>query len=178
MTSRLVLAAVAVVVWVAPLAARAPIEELPCDETEFADVTAIDCDFVEAFLDADFGEIAGCELDRLRVSPRRDGFVLRARWRRCDDSTLVLPDGQPVPARLRLRLEADSACELLSGTLRGRGLRQPLALMSMLAVEDRCEALLDEDDGFDEDDEEDEDDFEGEAATASTGAASGRRLRE
>lgn len=161
MTCRRMLAVLVVVLGVGPLAAREPIDELPCDETEFADVTAIDCDFVEAFFDADFGEIAGCELDRLRVSRHRNGFVVRARWRSCEESTLALPDARPAPRRLRLRLEGDAACELLSGTLRGRGLRQPIALMPVLAVEDRCEALLDEDDDdVDDDDDDDESDDE------------------
>jgi len=170
MTPPLRVLAVAVVLVAAPLGAREPIEELPCDETEFADMTAVDCDFVEAFLDTDFAEVAGCELDRLRVSRHGAGFVVRARWRQCEDSTLLVEPGRPPPRRLRLRLESDAGCLLLSGMLRGRGIRQPVALMPVVALEEQCEAMLDEDDGdddLDDDDDDfddDDDDFDEEAA--------------
>jgi hypothetical protein len=144
----------------APLEAREPIEELPCEETEFANIAAVDCDFVETFLDMDFEEIAGCELDRLRVARHPSGWVVRARWRQCDTSSLVLDEGRSPPRRLRVRLELDPQCILLSGVVRGRGLRQPVNLMSLPAVEERCEALLDEDDGSDDDDDFDDDDFD------------------
>lgn len=152
MSVRVAVVLLALLVGPSPAGAREPIDELPCDDGAFADVTTIDCDVVESFLDADFAEVAGCELDRLRVSRRGDGFVVRARWRNCEDSTLVSDDGQPVPYRLRLRLEADAACGLLSGTLGGRGLREPVALMPVSAVEERCDALLD--DGADDFDDE------------------------
>jgi hypothetical protein len=154
---RLPLVAIAALLLTMPLEAREPIGELPCEETEFADVTAVDCDFVEAFLDTDFGEVAGCELDRLRVSRHPTGFVIRARWRPCDTSTLVLDSRREPPNRLRLRLEVDRECRFLSGTLRGRGVRRPVGLVPVTAVEDECDAMLGDDDVVVDDGDEDED---------------------
>lgn len=119
-------------------AAREPIDEVPCDETLFADARTFTCeDVVDPLLDLDSEELAGCTISRLRVRARAGRIRIRVVTEPCRDL------GRP---RLRARFEGPAGCPGLDGVVLIEGERYPVALVGLDRAEEQCFAEEDPDD--------------------------------
>lgn len=126
-------------------AAREPIDEVPCDETVFADARTLSCEAdADPLLDLDAEELAGCTIARLRVRARGGRVRIRVVTEPCEDL------GRP---RLRARLEGPAGCPGLGGVVAIGGERYPVSLVGVERAEELCFADddPDEDDGFGDD---------------------------
>jgi hypothetical protein len=137
-------------------AAREPIDEVPCDETVFADSRTFSCEeYVDPLLDLDSEELAGCTIARLRVRQRDGRLRIRIVTESCEDL------GRP---RLRARFEGPAGCPGLDGVVLIDGERYPVALIGQGRAEDQCFAEEDDEEPVDDPDapdpDEDDDDFE------------------
>jgi hypothetical protein len=142
--------------------ARERIEEVPCEETAFADARTFTCEEdVEPFLDLDSEELAGCTIDRLRVRVRGGRLRIRVVTEPCQEL------GRP---KLRARFEGPAGCPALEGVVGIGGERYPVALIGLDRAEEQCFAAEDDEpddpgvpnDPDDDPDDEPDDDFDDE----------------
>jgi hypothetical protein len=158
-----VLGGLGVLALAAVAGAREAIDEVPCDETLFADARTFSCEEdVDPLLDLDSEELAGCTIDRLRVRVRGGRLRIRVVTESCRDL------GRP---KLRARFDGPAGCPALDGVVVIDGERYPVALVGL----DRAEVMgsggahhdpdepVDPSDPSDPDDPDDpDDDFEDE----------------
>lgn len=154
---RLAIAVFGVLTLAAGAVAREPIDEVPCDETLFADARTFSCEeFVDPLLDLDSEELAGCTIDRLRVRVRGGRLRIRVVTESCRDL------GRP---KLRARFDGPAGCPALDGVVVIDGERYPVALVGLDRAEEQCFASED-DEPVDPDEPSDpgdpDDDFEDE----------------